>query len=247
VKIGDRIDFICPYLNPHLTLPFAEVEVLQIHSVSQWAYDYCALTADSVVVGVCNNPHRRTFVTVVFREYTPKPGGLEFRAGKSYYFISTSTGLPGGIENKHGGLCLSRNMKVKFEIEPGASSSNSITSPVDSRFTSKVGRMQLGASLDERAASDGSSFSAMGDRTLSSSQNFAKSDSRGQQSSNLEDTASPVLYQINVQSKDGRRSQLADFKGDVSRVNENAGNRIYDLLSVFHVLAFALIYAFAIT
>jgi len=232
VKIGDRIDFICPYLNPHLSLPFAEAKVLKIHSVSQWAYDYCALATDSIVVGVCNNPHRRTFVTVVFREYTPKPGGLEFRAGKSYYFISTSTGLPSGMENKHGGLCLSKNMKAKFEIEPGASSSNAIA-PVHDRFANKA------SSFDERAASDGSSFSAVGsDQTLPPPEEFAKTDIRGQHSSNLREAADQFSYRVEG------KSQTLDSKGDVSRVKENAGKRIYDLLSVSRLIAYALIYAF---
>jgi len=107
------------------------VEVMEIYSVSKWAYDYCALSPDSVVAGVCNNPFQRTYATVVFREYTPKPGGLEFKPGRSYYFISTSGGQPGGVQDKHGGLCASKNMKVKFEVEPIDTPESSNSKSVD--------------------------------------------------------------------------------------------------------------------
>jgi len=118
VRIHDRVDFVCPFYSRESTVDQTDVEVMEIHSVAKWAYDYFALTPDSVVAGVCNNPFQRTYATVVFREYTPKPGGLEFKPGRSYYFISASTGQSGGLQNKHGGLCSSKHMKVKFEIEP---------------------------------------------------------------------------------------------------------------------------------
>jgi ephrin-B len=56
--------------------------------VSSWSYDNCELgEGDAKLVGVCQKPHQRASISIVFRDFTPLPGGLEFLPGHSYYFI----------------------------------------------------------------------------------------------------------------------------------------------------------------
>ena len=54
------------------------------------------------------------FVTITFRSFTPTPGGLEFKPGKDYYFITTSS--QNNLHNKIGGRCVSHGMKVIFKV-----------------------------------------------------------------------------------------------------------------------------------
>ena len=60
------------------------------------------------------------FVTITFRSFTPTPGGLEFKPGKDYYFITTS--YPNNLHNRYGGRCISHGMKVIFKVVGNADS-----------------------------------------------------------------------------------------------------------------------------
>ena len=53
-------------------------------------------------------------MTITFRSFTPTPGGLEFKPGKDYYFISTSS--PDDLYNRIGGRCTTHSMKVIFKV-----------------------------------------------------------------------------------------------------------------------------------
>uniref|UniRef100_T1JC50 Ephrin RBD domain-containing protein n=1 Tax=Strigamia maritima TaxID=126957 RepID=T1JC50_STRMM len=54
------------------------------------------------------------YVTITFRSFTPQPGGLEFRPGQDYYFISTSS--QDDLHGRHGGRCLSHHMRIIFKV-----------------------------------------------------------------------------------------------------------------------------------
>ena len=56
------------------------------------------------------------YFTITFRSFTPQPGGLEFKPGQDYYFITTSTGRAEGLHRRFGGRCASRHMKVTFKV-----------------------------------------------------------------------------------------------------------------------------------
>lgn len=56
------------------------------------------------------------YFTITFRSFTPQPGGLEFKPGHDYYFITTSTGRAEGLHRRYGGRCASRHMKVTFKV-----------------------------------------------------------------------------------------------------------------------------------
>ncbi|VDP02342.1 unnamed protein product [Heligmosomoides polygyrus] len=84
--------------------------------VSEEEYTHCFLQ-NPHLVGSCNNNTQDVTITVVFRQFTPTPGGMEFEPGKTYHFITTSDGTLSGIDRRKDGLCTERQMKVKFEVE----------------------------------------------------------------------------------------------------------------------------------
>ncbi|ETN76021.1 Ephrin [Necator americanus] len=84
--------------------------------VSEEEYTHCFLQ-NPHLVGSCNNNTQEVTITVVFRQFTPTPGGMEFEPGRTYYFITTSDGTLSGIDRRKDGLCTERQMKVKFEVQ----------------------------------------------------------------------------------------------------------------------------------
>ncbi|VDO39080.1 unnamed protein product [Haemonchus placei] len=84
--------------------------------VSEEEYTHCFLQ-NPHLVGSCNNNTQDVTITVVFRQFTPTPGGMEFEPGKTYHFITTSDGTLTGIDRRKDGLCTDRQMKIKFEVE----------------------------------------------------------------------------------------------------------------------------------
>ncbi|XP_056366294.1 ephrin-B3 isoform X2 [Oenanthe melanoleuca] len=60
--------------------------------------------------------------TIKFQEFSPNLWGHEFRRQHDYYIITTSDGTPEGLENRQGGACLTRAMRVTLRVgqRPGA-------------------------------------------------------------------------------------------------------------------------------
>lgn len=85
--------------------------------MSKEEYDSCSITSSNPrIIAVCDKPHQAMYFTITFRSFTPQPGGLEFKPGQDYYFITTSTGRPDGLHRRFGGRCASRHMKVTFKV-----------------------------------------------------------------------------------------------------------------------------------
>ncbi|VDM99699.1 unnamed protein product [Thelazia callipaeda] len=55
--------------------------------VSQNGYENCELL-DEKLIGVCQTPSQQSSISIVFRDFSPLPGALEFKPGYTYYFIS---------------------------------------------------------------------------------------------------------------------------------------------------------------
>ncbi|KAK6749106.1 hypothetical protein RB195_001608 [Necator americanus] len=109
VNIGDRVSLLCPR-------PGDDYEYSNIYAVSEEEYTHCFLQ-NPHLVGSCHNNTQEVTITVVFRQFTPTPGGMEFEPGRTYYFITTSDGTLSGIDRRKDGLCTERQMKVKFEVQ----------------------------------------------------------------------------------------------------------------------------------
>ncbi|VDM75475.1 unnamed protein product [Strongylus vulgaris] len=95
---------------------FSSISFTAHFQVSEEEYTHCFLQ-NPHLVGTCNNNTQEVTITVVFRQFTPTPGGMEFEPGKTYHFITTSDGTLSGIDRRKDGLCTERQMKVKFEVQ----------------------------------------------------------------------------------------------------------------------------------
>ena len=125
----DQVNIVCPFYRSPEGAVVAEKYI--IYSVSQQEYDSCRITeANPRIIAVCDRPHELMYFTITFRSFTPTPGGLEFRPGHSYYFISTSS--HNDIHRRVGGGCSTHNMKITFKVaqEQKSSSSSSASKPI---------------------------------------------------------------------------------------------------------------------
>ena len=112
----DQVNLVCPVYKPGELSPESH-ETYIVYSVTKHEYDTCRITqANPRVVAVCNQPHNLMYFTITFRSFTPTPGGLEFRPGQDYYFISTSS--KSDLHRRVGGGCSSNNMKIVFRVAP---------------------------------------------------------------------------------------------------------------------------------
>ena len=107
----DQVNIICPVYKPGTS----EGEQHIIYSVEKEEFDNCRVTSPRPrIVAICNRPQTFMYFTITFRSFTPTPGGLEFRPGKEYYFVSTSNNKD--IHRRVGGWCSSHNMKMIFKV-----------------------------------------------------------------------------------------------------------------------------------
>ena len=106
----DQVNIICP-----VSKEGEEKEEHIIYSVEKEEFEHCRVTsARPRIVAICNRPRTFMYFTLTFRSFTPTPGGLEFRPGQDYYFVSTSSRLD--IHRRVGGYCSSHNMRMIFRV-----------------------------------------------------------------------------------------------------------------------------------
>ncbi len=110
----DQVNIVCPVYKPGSSTA-RKMEQYIIYSVSKQEYDTCRITQPNPrIIAVCNRPHELMYFTITFRSFTPTPGGLEFRPGQDYYFISTSSRTD--LHRRVGGACSTNNMKITFKV-----------------------------------------------------------------------------------------------------------------------------------
>ena len=103
------------YDQLHLICPRNTEEQHVIYSVSEQEFRSCRVTNPRPkIVAICNKPGSFMYFTITFRSFSPTPGGMEFKPGQDYYFISTSTRRD--LHRRVGGFCSSHNMKMKFRV-----------------------------------------------------------------------------------------------------------------------------------
>ena len=115
----DQANIVCPYYKEKQL----QQEKYVIYSVTKQEYDTCTITnPNPQVIAICNKPEELKYFTITFRSFTPTPGGLEFKPGLDYYFISTSAN--DDLDERVGGRCSTHNMKITFKIAPSQESSD---------------------------------------------------------------------------------------------------------------------------
>ena len=113
LQIFFQANIICPLYRKGTRA--ADVEKYIIYNVSREEFENCQITNPNPrVIALCDKPHELIYFTITFRSFTPTPGGLEFRPGKDYYFISTSS--RSDLYRRIGGRCSSHNMRVIFKV-----------------------------------------------------------------------------------------------------------------------------------
>jgi len=140
----DQVNIICPVYKPGTS----EGEQHIIYSVEKEEFDNCRVTSPRPrIVAICNRPQTFMYFTITFRSFTPTPGGLEFRPGQDYYFISTSNKKD--IHRRVGGWCSSHNMKMVFKmaenevIAENKESTTTLPIPTPAAFWSKYWNAQV--------------------------------------------------------------------------------------------------------
>ena len=137
----DQVNIVCPVYEPGTTSEHLQEKYI-IYSVSKQEYDSCRITQSNPrIVAVCNRPYKHMYFTITFRSFTPTPGGLEFRPGQSYYFMSTSSKTD--LHRRVGGSCSSHNMKVAFkvasqDVDRSSSDNNSIIDQEERHLTPPI-------------------------------------------------------------------------------------------------------------
>lgn len=63
------------------------------------------------MIANCDTPFKQRYFTITFRPFTPQPGGLEFKPGQDYYFISLSPN-----KSQENAECATHHTKVVFKI-----------------------------------------------------------------------------------------------------------------------------------
>ncbi|CAG0880951.1 unnamed protein product [Cyprideis torosa] len=108
----DQVNIFCPYYDS----PQDDVETYIIYNVSKDEYDSCRITTNPNprTIAICDTPFKPRFFTITFRSFSPQPGGLEFKPGHDYYFISTSS--KENLHRRTGGRCSTNHMKVVFKV-----------------------------------------------------------------------------------------------------------------------------------
>ncbi|XP_076323323.1 uncharacterized protein LOC143232118 [Tachypleus tridentatus] len=135
----DQVNIICPVYTPGTQEE--DMERYIIYNVSKEEYGSCRVNnPKSRVIAVCDKPHQLMYFTITFRSFTPQPGGLEFKPGQDYYFISTSGGRLDQLNQRVGGRCASHNMKIIFKVccDPSKQSTTTTTSSTVASVTFPV-------------------------------------------------------------------------------------------------------------
>jgi len=109
----DQANIICPRYRRGTR--DADVEQYVIYNVSKEEHEDCRITQPHPrVIAICDQPLDLKYVTITFRSFTPTPGGMEFKPGQDYYFISTSS--RNDLYRRLGGRCSTHNMRLTFKV-----------------------------------------------------------------------------------------------------------------------------------
>ncbi|XP_015675673.1 ephrin-B1, partial [Protobothrops mucrosquamatus] len=110
-EIGDKLDIICPKGEP--SKPY---EYYKLYLVKRDQAASCSTVMDPNVLVTCNRPELEIRFTIKFQEFSPNYMGLEFKRHQDYFITSTSNGSLEGLENREGGVCETRSMKIIMKV-----------------------------------------------------------------------------------------------------------------------------------
>ncbi|XP_037635872.1 ephrin-B1 [Sebastes umbrosus] len=124
--IGDKLDIICPKGDQT-----RDYEFYKLYLVKREQAESCSTVLDPNVLVNCNKPEKDIKFTIKFQEFSPNYMGLEFKKNVNYYITSTSNGTVEGLENREGGACKYRAMKVIMKVGQVPNAVNPVEPPED--------------------------------------------------------------------------------------------------------------------
>ncbi|XP_043933257.1 ephrin-B3-like isoform X1 [Protopterus annectens] len=116
-QIGDRLDLICPPSNPpgpHSTDDYEYYKLFLVETREE--AENCEIIRTPSLLLTCDIPDRSIRFTIKFQEYSPNLWGHEFKTNLDYYIITTSDGTREGLDNRKGGACQTKGMKVVLKV-----------------------------------------------------------------------------------------------------------------------------------
>ncbi|XP_067890231.1 ephrin-B2a isoform X2 [Heterodontus francisci] len=119
-QIGDKLDIICPKVDSRIT---GQYEYFKLYLVSKDQADSCNAVPSPTPLLNCNKPDQDVKFTIKFQEFSPNLWGLEFKKYEDYFIISTSNGTLEGLENREGGVCQTKAMKLIMKVGQGGTHS----------------------------------------------------------------------------------------------------------------------------
>ncbi|XP_015745593.2 ephrin-B1 [Python bivittatus] len=134
-EIGDKLDIICPKAEP--SKPY---EYYKLYLVKRDQAESCSTVMDPNVLVTCNRPELEIRFTIKFQEFSPNYMGLEFKRHQDYFITSTSNGSLEGLENREGGVCQTRSMKIIMKVgqDPNAVMPEQLTTSRPSKDSDKT-------------------------------------------------------------------------------------------------------------
>ncbi|XP_010133795.1 PREDICTED: ephrin-B1-like, partial [Buceros rhinoceros silvestris] len=153
-EIGDKLDIICPKAEP--SKPY---EYYKLYLVKKDQADACSTVMDPNVLVTCNRPEQEIRFTIKFQEFSPNYMGLEFKRQQDYFITSTSNGTLDGLENREGGVCQTRSMKIVMKVGQGGAQATD--TPLPSPSVNQDGQETQGPS-DGFLSSKVAVFAAIG-------------------------------------------------------------------------------------
>ncbi|XP_078077802.1 ephrin-B2a [Mustelus asterias] len=156
-QIGDKLDIICPKVDSRIT---GQYEYFKLYLVSKDQADSCNAVPSPTPLLNCNKPDQDVKFTIKFQEFSPNLWGLEFRKYEDYYIISTSNGTLEGLENREGGVCQTKAMKLIMKVGQDANSVGGNEKPTSAP---EKGRDGITTKPTQKTESEGGTHSLSGD------------------------------------------------------------------------------------
>ncbi|XP_052519156.1 ephrin-B1 isoform X2 [Budorcas taxicolor] len=158
-KIGDKLDIICP--RAEAGRPY---EYYKLYLVRPEQAAACSTVLDPNVLVTCNRPEQEIRFTIKFQEFSPNYMGLEFKKHHDYYITSTSNGSLEGLENREGGVCRTRTMKIVMKVgqDPNAVTPEQLTTSRPSKEADNTIKMATQAPGGRSSMGDSDGKHAVG-------------------------------------------------------------------------------------
>ncbi|KAK3603190.1 hypothetical protein CHS0354_036112, partial [Potamilus streckersoni] len=120
VEPNTKLTFICPHYSAFT--PPTQMEYYVVYMVPEVYYNNCIIEdvypPNARLIVNCSDPTAEPPISfsIWVKQFQSIPGMPDFTFLKRYYFTTTSTGSPSGMNNQVYGACKLKNMKMELEM-----------------------------------------------------------------------------------------------------------------------------------